>query len=60
MVYLFLILFKGFGYPHPNGFNPFFLNPGWLDAAYIYNMPEYFRHQMHNPNFPKGKRFLRL
>lgn len=28
------------------GFNPFLLNPGWLDAAYMsYAWPDYFRNQ---------------
>lgn len=28
----------------PGAFNPFLLNPGWLDAAYMsYAWPDYFR-----------------
>lgn len=36
----------GYGLPGlPGGFNPFLLNPGWLDAAYLstYGWNEYFR-----------------
>lgn len=33
----------------PAGFNPFLLNPGWLDAAYMsYAFPDYFRHRTAN------------
>lgn len=38
--------FIGYGYPHPAAFNPFMLNPAWLDAAYMtYGYADYFRHQ---------------
>ncbi|XP_057663903.1 segmentation protein Runt [Diorhabda carinulata] len=35
----------GYGMPGlPGGFNPFLLNPGWLDAAYMtYAFPDYLR-----------------
>ncbi|GAB0094032.1 ATP binding [Sergentomyia squamirostris] len=39
---------QSYGYGHPGGFNPFILNPGWLDAAYMYAWPDYFRHQTHH------------
>ncbi|XP_055710558.1 segmentation protein Runt isoform X2 [Phlebotomus papatasi] len=39
---------RSYGYGHPGGFNPFILNPGWLDAAYMYAWPDYFRHQTHH------------
>ncbi|KAK5641391.1 hypothetical protein RI129_009938 [Pyrocoelia pectoralis] len=40
----------GYGIPGlPGAFNPFLLNPGWLDAAYMtYAWPDYFRTR---PNF---------
>uniref|UniRef100_A0A1B0CCL5 Putative runt n=1 Tax=Lutzomyia longipalpis TaxID=7200 RepID=A0A1B0CCL5_LUTLO len=41
-------LSNSYGYGHPGGFNPFILNPGWLDAAYMYAWPDYFRHQTHH------------
>ena len=45
-----------FAYGHPGGFNPFMLNPGWLDAAYMnYAWTDYFRHQPHHPALSKGK-----
>ncbi|KAK4873558.1 hypothetical protein RN001_012918 [Aquatica leii] len=42
----------GYGIPGlPGAFNPFLLNPGWLDAAYMtYAWPDYFRTR---PNFPQ-------
>lgn len=47
----------GYGIPgFPAGFNPFLLNPGWLDAAYMsYAFPDYLRHRPNtipqtNPN----------
>lgn len=35
----------GYGIPGlPGAFNPFLINPGWLDAAYMsYAWPDYFR-----------------
>ena len=34
----------------PGGFNPFLLNPGWLDAAYMtYTWPDYFRSRANVP-----------
>lgn len=34
----------GYGYGHPGAFNPFLLNSGWLDAAYLnYAWADYFR-----------------
>lgn len=43
---------QNFAYGHPGGFNPFMLNPGWLDAAYMnYAWTDYFRHQ-HQPHNP--------
>lgn len=47
----------------PGGFNPFFINPGWIDAAYMtYAFPDYLRRtanipqsgSMHTP-LVKGK-----
>lgn len=40
-----MILFVlGYGYGHPGAFNPFLLNSGWLDAAYLnYAWADYFR-----------------
>nr|CAH7745237.1 unnamed protein product [Callosobruchus chinensis] len=37
----------GYGIPGlPGGFNPFLINPGWLDAAYMtYAFPDYLRHR---------------
>lgn len=46
-----------FAYAHP-GINPFMLNAGWLDAAYMnYAWTDYFRHQHqpHHPALAKGK-----
>ena len=49
----------GYGYPHPGAFNPFMLNPAWLDAAYMtYGYADYFRHQaaaavVHHPALAK-------
>lgn len=44
-----------FAYGHPSGFNPFMLNAGWLDAAYMnYAWTDYFRHQ-HQPHHSLGK-----
>ncbi|RZC40671.1 Runt domain containing protein [Asbolus verrucosus] len=42
----------GYGLPGmPAGFNPFLLNPGWLDAAYMtYTWPDYFRTRPSQPN----------
>ncbi|XP_041982015.1 segmentation protein Runt [Aricia agestis] len=35
---------QNYGYGHPGAFNPFLLNPGWLDAAYLnYAWADYFR-----------------
>lgn len=36
----------------PGGFSPFFLNPGWLDAAYMSyaGWPDYFRSNIQQPN----------
>ncbi|XP_070502226.1 segmentation protein Runt [Chironomus tepperi] len=43
---------QNYAYGHPGGFNPFMLNPGWLDAAYMnYAWTDYFRHQ-HQPHHP--------
>ncbi|XP_044759304.1 segmentation protein Runt [Coccinella septempunctata] len=41
-----------YGYGLPGTFSPFFLNPGWLDAAYMtYAWPDYFRRSnMQQPN----------
>ncbi|XP_059616653.1 segmentation protein Runt [Phlebotomus argentipes] len=39
---------QSYGYGHPGVLNPFILNPGWLDAAYMYAWPDYFRHQTHH------------
>lgn len=55
----FIIIITDYAYGHPGGFNPFMLNPGWLDAAYMnYAWTDYFRHQ-HQPHHPamaaKGK-----
>ncbi|XP_055603985.1 segmentation protein Runt isoform X2 [Uranotaenia lowii] len=37
---------QNFAYGHPGAFNPFMLNPGWLDAAYMnYAWSDYFRQQ---------------
>lgn len=58
----------GYGIPgFPAGFNPFLLNPGWLDAAYMtYAFPDYLRHRPNNipqtnpnmhPSMMKGKVF---
>lgn len=54
----FFQFFPDFAYGHPGGFNPFMLNPGWLDAAYMnYAWTDYFRHQHqpHHPALAKGK-----
>ncbi|XP_055914932.1 segmentation protein Runt [Eupeodes corollae] len=50
---------QNYGYPHPGAFNPFMLNPAWLDAAYMtYGYADYFRHQaaaaVHHPSLAKG------
>lgn len=57
----------GYGLPGmPAGFNPFLLNPGWLDAAYMtYTWPDYFRTRTplvkgKNRNFLKQKILLRI
>lgn len=35
------------------GFNPFLLNPSWLDAAYMsYAWPDYFRNQRQGAAIP--------
>ncbi|XP_075158426.1 segmentation protein runt isoform X2 [Haematobia irritans] len=50
---------RSYGYPHPGAFNPFMLNPAWLDAAYMtYGYADYFRHQaaaaaVHHPALAK-------
>lgn len=56
-----LLLLLGYGYPHPGAFNPFMLNPAWLDAAYMtYGYADYFRHQqaaaaaVHHPALSKA------
>ncbi|XP_058444706.1 segmentation protein Runt-like [Malaya genurostris] len=37
---------QNFAYGHPGAFNPFMLNAGWLDAAYMnYAWSDYFRQQ---------------
>ncbi|XP_062536870.1 segmentation protein Runt [Armigeres subalbatus] len=39
---------QNFAYGHPGAFNPFMLNPGWFDAAYMnmnYAWSDYFRQQ---------------
>uniref|UniRef100_A0A182PZN4 Runt domain-containing protein n=1 Tax=Anopheles farauti TaxID=69004 RepID=A0A182PZN4_9DIPT len=37
---------QNFAYGHPGAFNPFILNAGWLDAAYMnYAWSDYFRQQ---------------
>lgn len=58
-----LFFITDYAYGHPGGFNPFMLNPGWLDAAYMnYAWTDYFRHQ-HQPHHPtmsaKGKYYFR-
>lgn len=58
----FITFVTDYAYGHPGGFNPFMLNPGWLDAAYMnYAWTDYFRHQ-HQPHHPtlaaKGKYFV--
>ncbi|XP_022209181.2 segmentation protein Runt isoform X2 [Drosophila obscura] len=52
---------RSYGYPHPGAFNPFMLNPAWLDAAYMtYGYADYFRHQaaaqaaVHHPALSKA------
>ncbi|BFG01375.1 segmentation protein Runt [Drosophila madeirensis] len=52
---------QSYGYPHPGAFNPFMLNPAWLDAAYMtYGYADYFRHQaaaqaaVHHPALSKA------
>lgn len=56
----------GYGLPgFPAGFNPFLLNPGWFDAAYMsYALPDYLRHRPNtlpqtppsvHPSLMKGK-----
>ncbi|KAH8314585.1 hypothetical protein KR074_005595 [Drosophila pseudoananassae] len=53
---------QSYGYPHPGAFNPFMLNPAWLDAAYMtYGYADYFRHQaaaqaaqVHHPALAKA------
>lgn len=51
--------FPGYQYGYglsglPGGFNPFLLNPGWLDAAYMsYAFPDYLRHRT-NPMSPQA------
>ncbi|XP_068617823.1 segmentation protein Runt-like [Battus philenor] len=38
---------QNYGYGHPGAFNPFLLNPGWFDAAYLnYAWADYFRPPM--------------
>lgn len=57
-----------FGYGLPGGFNPFLLNPGWLDAAYMYAWPDYFRTRQPgfvqqsgvHPGLVKGKNYQRF
>ncbi|KAL3274642.1 hypothetical protein HHI36_016022 [Cryptolaemus montrouzieri] len=46
----------GYGIPGmPGSFNPFFLNPGWLDAAYMsYAWPDYFRPRSNMPQPPQS------
>lgn len=52
------IILSGYQYGYglsglPGGFNPFLLNPGWLDAAYMsYAFPDYLRHRT-NPISPQ-------
>jgi hypothetical protein len=47
---------SGYGYGHPGGFNPFLLNAGWLDAAYMnYAWSDYFRVQQTHPLLSKGE-----
>ncbi|ALC49777.1 run [Drosophila busckii] len=53
---------QSYGYPHPGAFNPFMLNPAWLDAAYMtYGYADYFRHQqaaaaaVHHPALAKSQ-----
>uniref|UniRef100_A0A182PV97 Runt domain-containing protein n=1 Tax=Anopheles epiroticus TaxID=199890 RepID=A0A182PV97_9DIPT len=39
---------QNFAYGHPGAFNPFILNAGWLDAAYMnYAWSDYFRQHQH-------------
>lgn len=46
----------GYAYGPHGGFNPFMLNAGWLDAAYMnYAWSDYFRHQPPHPALVKGK-----
>ncbi|CAH1116239.1 unnamed protein product [Phaedon cochleariae] len=44
----------GYGLPGlPAGFNPFLLNPGWIDAAYMsYAFPDYLRRSANMPQQP--------
>ncbi|CAG9832948.1 unnamed protein product [Diabrotica balteata] len=44
----------GYGMPGlPGGFNPFLINPGWLDAAYMsYAFPDYLRRSAGMPQQP--------
>ncbi|XP_047535508.1 segmentation protein Runt [Vanessa atalanta] len=47
---------QNYGYGHPGAFNPFLLNPGWLDAAYLnYAWADYFRPpQLRDQTLVKG------
>ncbi|CAH2043890.1 unnamed protein product, partial [Iphiclides podalirius] len=41
---------QNYGYGHPGAFNPFLLNAGWFDAAYLnYAWADYFRPPMREP-----------
>lgn len=43
-ILIYFSVVAGYGYGHPGAFNPFLLNPGWLDAAYLnYAWADYFR-----------------
>jgi hypothetical protein len=57
----FFVSFPGYGYGHPGGFNPFLLNAGWLDAAYMnYAWSDYFRVQQTHPLLSKGEWFFSI
>uniref|UniRef100_A0A336LL11 CSON012572 protein n=1 Tax=Culicoides sonorensis TaxID=179676 RepID=A0A336LL11_CULSO len=50
---------QSYAYGPHGGFNPFMLNAGWLDAAYMnYAWSDYFRHQPPHPALVKGSSAL--
>ncbi|XP_063706334.1 segmentation protein Runt [Culicoides brevitarsis] len=50
---------QSYAYGPHGGFNPFMLNAGWLDAAYMnYAWSDYFRHQPPHPALVKGSAAL--